>query len=115
MRLVMHVLKKNLKLGIDNETISFKEINQKLTEEFTEVSKAIVNYSYDKTLENLKEVIRETFDLIQVCILILFKSNNISKELGEENLIEDINIEHKDKLSDRGWIYETGIEIDVKE
>lgn len=111
----MHVLKKNLKLGIDNENISFKEINQKLTEEFTEVSKAIVNYSYDKTKANLIEIIREVFDLIQICILTLFKCHKISEELEDNDLIQKINIEHKDKLSEKGWIPLTGIEIDVKE
>lgn len=115
MKFMMHVLKNNPKKKIDNETISFREIKDKLTEEYIELTKAIVNYSYDKTLENLKEVIRESFDLIQVCILVLFKSYKISKEFGEEKLIEDINIEHKDKLSDRGWMPLTGIEIDVKE
>ncbi|WP_160688347.1 hypothetical protein [Clostridium sp. C2-6-12] len=115
MKLIMHVLKNNPKEKINNETISFREIKDKLTEEYIELTKAIVNYGYDKTSDNLKEVLRETFDLIQVCILVLFKSHKISKEFGEEKLIEDINIEHKDKLSDRGWNYETGIEIDVKE
>lgn len=116
MKLLMHVLKKNPKLSIDNETISFKEINKKLTEEFTEVLKAIISYSYDKTLTNLKEIIRETFDLTQICILILWKCHRISKDLDYPGLIEKINIEHKDKLiSKRGWIAETGIEIDVKE
>lgn len=115
MKFIMHVLKNNPKLKIDNETISFKDIKDKLTEEFIEVTKAIVNYSYDRSLDNLKEVIRETFNLIQICILILFKCHNISKDLGEDNLIQNINIEHKDKLLERGWMPLTGIEIDVKE
>lgn len=116
MKLLMHVLKKNIKFDINNETISFKEINCKLTEEFTEVLKAIVNYTQDKTLINLKEIIRETFDLIQMSILILWKCHRIAKDLDLPGLIEEINIEHKDKLiSERGWTIETGIEIDVKE
>lgn len=116
MKLLMYVLKKNNKLSRDNETISFKEINNKLTEEFTEVSKAIVNYNYDKTFINLKEIVRETFDLIQMCILILWKCHRISKDLDVHDLIKEINIEHKDKLiSEREWIVKTGIEIDIKE
>lgn len=112
----MHVLKKNHKLGIDNETISFKDINNKLTEEFVEVAKAIVNYSYNKTLNNVKEIVRKTFDLIQVCIWILWKCNRVADDLDSPGLIEEINIEHKDKLiSGEEWIVETGIEIDVKE
>ncbi|WP_394870545.1 pyrophosphohydrolase domain-containing protein [Clostridium butyricum] len=112
---MMHILKKNNNLNIDNETITFREIADKLKEEFYEVIKAINDYSHNKTLLNLKEIIRETFDLIQVCILIIWRSNRIAKDLDESELIKEINIEHKDKLSERGWIYETGIEIDIKE
>jgi NTP pyrophosphatase (non-canonical NTP hydrolase) len=111
----MHVLKRNDRLGIDNETITFKEISDKLKEEFYEVIKAINQYNHDKTIENLKEIIRETFDVAQICILILWKSHRIALDMDEPQLIQDINIEHKDKLAARGWIHETGIEIDVKE
>lgn len=115
MKLLMHVLKKNNNLNIDNEIITFKQISEKLKEEFYKVIKAINNYNHNKTLLNLKEIIRETFDLIQVSILIMWRCNRIAKDLDEPGLIKEINIEHKDKLSERGWIYETGIEIDVKE
>ena len=116
MKLLMHVLKKSNKLGINNETLTFRQISDKLKEEFYEVIKAINNYNHDKTLLNLKEIIRETFDVIQICILILWRCNRIAKDLDLPELLEEINIEHKDKLiSERGWIAETGIEIDVKE
>lgn len=116
MKLLMHVLKKNPKFNIDNETIKFEEIRKKLTEEFDEVLEAIVNYNQDKRLSNLKEIMRETFDLIQMCILVLWKCHRIAKDLDLPGLMEEINIEHKDKLiSEREWIVETGIEIDVKE
>lgn len=115
MRLLMHVLKKNNKLKIDNETITFREIADKLKEEFYEVIKAINNYSQDKTLGNLKEIIKETFDVIQVCILILWRCHRQALDIDEPNLIKDINIEHKDKLANRGWTMETGIGIDIKE
>lgn len=115
MKLLMHILKKSYKLGIDNETLTLKQISDKLKEEFYEVIKAINNYNHNKTLLNLKEIIRETFDVIQICILILWRSHKIAKNSGHPELIKEINIEHKDKLSERGWIYETGIEIDVKE
>jgi hypothetical protein len=59
---------------------------------------------------------RETFDLIQMCILILWRCHRKALDLDEPLLIKDINIEHKDKLiTERGWIVETGIEIDIKE
>lgn len=115
MRLLMHVLRRNNNLKIDNETISFKEISDKLKEEFYEVINAINNYRHNNSLKNLKEIIRETFDLIQMAILILWKCHRIAKELDLPDLIPEINIEHKDKLSCRGWTFRTGIEIDVKE
>ncbi|WP_297429274.1 hypothetical protein [Clostridium sp.] len=115
MRLLMHILKKNIKLGIDNEAITFSQINDKFKEEFYETIEAINKYKHDKTLLNLKEILRETFDVIQICILILWRCNRIAQDLDEPGLLHEINIEHKDKLSERGWIMRTGIEIDVKE
>ncbi|MFT8352767.1 hypothetical protein [Clostridium saccharoperbutylacetonicum] len=116
MRLIMHVLKRSKKLGIDNETLTFKQISDKLKEEFYEVIKAINNYNHNKTLLNLKEIIRETFDVIQICILIMWRCNRIAKDLDLSELIEEINIEHKDKLiSERGWEPVTGISVEVKE
>lgn len=116
MKLLMHILKNNPRLNINNETITFNEIKDKLKEEFYEVVKAINNYNNERSLVNLKEVIRETFDIIQIAILILWKCHRIAKDLDKPNLIQDINLEHKDKLIlERGWIPETGIEIDVKE
>ena len=48
--------------------------------------------------------------------MILWRAHKKALELDEPNLIQDINLEHKDKLiSGRGWIAETGIQIDVKE
>lgn len=115
MKLLMHILKKNDKLKIDNTTLGPAGIIIKLNEEYREVIQAILNYSEDKTLVNLKEVVRETFDLIQMCILILWRCHKNALNLDEPNLIEDINIEHKDKLMGRAWQIETGIEIDIKE
>lgn len=114
MKLLMHVLKKNDKLNVDNRIISFKQISQKLREEYNEVQETITDYNDKATIENLKELIRETFDLIQICILILWKCHRIAKDIDKSNLIEEVNIEHKDKLAKREWIIETGIEIDVK-
>lgn len=115
MKLLMHVLRKNDKLNIDNTTLSLNQIASKLTEEYTEVVEALENYEEHKTLKNLKEIIRETFDLIQMCILILWRCHRNALTLDEPDLIQEINIEHKDKLVNREWTIETGIEIDVKE
>lgn len=115
MKLMFHVLKNNQKLNIDNETIEFTDIDKKLEEEFMEVSEAINSYRESRSLHDLKEIIKETFDLIQICILILWKCNRQAQTFDEENLIQDINFEHKDKLINRGWIIKTGIEVDVKE
>ena len=65
--------------------------------------------------------IYELIDLANNSMNALIEAKNIMQEQENrtikdaEKFIEDINIEHKDKLSNRGWIYETGIEIDVKE
>lgn len=116
MKLLFHILKRNKKLNIDNTTLGAAGIITKLEEEYKEVVQAILNYSEDKTLINLKEIIRETFDLIQVCILILWRCNRIAVDIDEHNLIQDINIEHKDKLiTERGWEPITGIYVEVKE
>lgn len=115
MKLLMHITKKNDKLGIDNTSISNREIKLKLSEECLEVIDALDKYNNDKTLSNLKNIIRETFDLIQVCILILYRCHRQAQNFDEENLIEKINIEHKNKLTERGWSYETGIKIETGE
>lgn len=115
MKLLMHILRENKKLDIDNTKLNDLTILNKLDEEVGEVINAVKTYNRDKTLNNLKEIVRETFDVIQVCILILWRCHRRALTLDEPNLIKEINIEHKDKLSSRGWIIETGIEIDVKE
>ena len=116
MKLLMHVLKENKKLKIDNQTIGEISILSKLDEEYKEVVKAVMDYKYNKSLTNLMEVIRETFDLIQMCILILWRCDKVAKnDYNYPGLLKDINIEHKDKLISRAWIIETGIEIDIKD
>lgn len=115
MKLLMHVLRENKKLNIDNTKIGFMGIITKLDEEFKEVVRAVLNYSRDRTLGNLREVIAETFDLIQVCILILWRCHRQAVKFDKPNLIQEVNISHKDKLVERKWVIETGIEIDVKE
>lgn len=114
MKLLMHVLKKNKELKIDNERINDLSIIRKLDEECSEVIEAIKIYNRDKTLRNLKEIVAETFDLIQVCILVIWKSHRRALTLDEPKLIEEVNIKHKDKLIEREWIIETGIEINIK-
>lgn len=116
MKLLMHVLKKNTILGIDNETITLEEIKDKLSEEFSEVVDEIWWYSQEKSLSNLKKIVKEGFDLLQVLILLMWKCHREAKNFGKDDLIQECNFKHKDKLiSERGWIIETGIEIDIKE
>ena len=116
MKLLMHILKENKSLGIDNTTLDFTVILVKLREEYREVIEAAKIYDSDRSLRNLKEVIRETFDLIQICILILWRCHIKAVTLDEPKLLEQINIEHKDKLiSERNWIPKTGITIEIKE
>ncbi|WP_321834437.1 nucleoside triphosphate pyrophosphohydrolase family protein [Clostridium butyricum] len=112
---MMHILRENKNLGIDNTTLSIEDILIKLREEYREVIEAAKVYDAERSLSSLKELIRETFDLIQMCILILWRCHRKALNFDEPKLIEEINIEHKDKLiSERHWIPETGIEIDIK-
>ncbi|MEG3040880.1 MAG: hypothetical protein RR891_02675 [Clostridium sp.] len=115
MKLIMHILKSNPRLSIDNEKLSFNDILDKLKEEYIEVVEATYTYSKVRSTSKLKELVGEIFDLIQVCILLLWKCNIQAVTLDNNELIKDVNIDHKDKLIDRGWIIKTGIEIDVKE
>lgn len=115
MKLLMNVLKESKKLNIDNTKIGPMAIIIKLDEEFKEVVKAIMDYSKDRTLSNLKEVISETFDLIQMCILILWRCHRQALSFDEPNLLKDMNIEHKNKFIERQWSFGNDIEINIKE
>lgn len=116
MKLLFHILKKNDKLNIDNRTLSIQGMIDKLDEETQEVFVALKDFENKKSLHNLKEVVRETFDVIQICILILWRCHMRAVTFEEPNLIQEVNIEHKDKLiSSRSWEPVTGIEIDIKE
>lgn len=116
MKLLMQVLKKNDKFKIDNTTITLKELIVKITEEYKEVIEAIQKYENNKRLINLKDIIRETYDLIQMCILVLWKCHRKALTLEEPNLIKELNEEHIVKLIDeRNWIPKANIEIELKE
>lgn len=116
MKLLMQVLKKNDKLRIDNTTITSKELIAKITEEYREVIEAIQKYENNKRLINLKNIIRETYDLIQMCILVLWKCHRKALILDEPNLIKEINQEHIVKLIDeRKWTPKANINIELKE
>ncbi|WP_049041794.1 MazG-like family protein [Clostridium sporogenes] len=116
MKLLMQVLKKNDKLKIDNTTITSKELITKITEEYKEVIEAIQKYENSKRLVNLKNIIRETYDLIQMCILVLWKCHRKALTLDEPNLIKELNEEHRVKLIDkRKWIPKANINIELKE
>ncbi|MBO0569964.1 MazG-like family protein [Clostridium botulinum] len=116
MKLLMQVLKKNDKLKIDNTTITSKELIAKIAEEYKEVIEAIQKYENNKRLTNLKDIIRETYDLIQMCILVLWKCHRKALTLDEPNLIKEINQEHIVKLIDeRNWTPKANIDIELKE
>lgn len=115
MKLLFHVLKENKKLEIDNGKLDFNQIYKLLEEETLEVKEAILNYKMCASFISLIEIIREVYDVIQICILLLWTCNREQKLYGSKNILQDINIEHKDKLAYREWIIATGIEVDVKE
>lgn len=115
MKLKMNVLKNNEKLGIDNRLISFTKINRKLKEEHREVELELVSMAQKGDLVGLKNLISETFDLIQMCVLILDKCNKYADLIDENLLIENMNKEHNDKLKERGWELGAEINIEIKE
>lgn len=117
MRFMFHILSRSRALNIDNNTLSAEDMIKKLKEESNEVSVAVENYLKNRSLNNFKEIIKETYDVIQVAILILWRSNKIAKEeYKKPNLLQELNLEHKDKLiTERLWEPVTGIEVVVKE
>lgn len=115
MKLIMHVLKKNPKEKINNEMATFDMLKDKLEEEYKEVVEAIDNYNKCKSVSNLILLVEEIFDLIQMCIALLYKCHRRAQDHECPTLIHDVNIRHKNKLIARGWIFKTGIQIDVKE
>lgn len=116
MKLLFHVLKCSKKLNIDNETLPNEKIGDKLIEETEEVICQLGNLRLNKDYTSLVETVKETFDVIQVCILILWRCHRLAKKkYNKSNLIQELNLEHKDKLMYRGWEPHTGIEVDVKE
>ena len=109
-------MKQSKKLNIDNETLSCEKIGDKLIEETQEVISQLGNLRLNKDYTSLVETIKETYDVIQVCILILWRCHRLAKnKYKKPNLVQEINLEHKDKLMCRGWEPVTGIEIEVKE
>ena len=86
-----HILRENKKLNIDNTRANDITILNKLDEECKEVIKATKDYHKDKTLSNLKEIVRETFDLIQVCILSLIVL--LSSSLSLFKLAPEVTVE----------------------
>ena len=115
MRLLMHVLKRNKRLNIDNRRLGTIGIISKLNEEVKEVEVELLRYKEKHTKRTLKNIVAETFDVMQICILILWRCHLESKRYNEPDSVQDVNLQHKDKLMGRGWEIETGIEINVKE
>lgn len=115
MKLKMNVLKNNENLEIDNRLISFNEIYQNLKEEYREVVLELQSMTQKGDLVGLKDLISETFDLIQMCVLILDKCNKYADLIDENRIIENMNKEHNDKLKERGWESELEINIEITE
>lgn len=115
MKLIFYILKNNKKLKLDNEQISLLGIKRKLREEYRELIKITSKFEEDNELDSLKDVAREAMDVIQVCILYMYKINKLAKEKGSNNLIEEINKAHNNKLIiERRWVPETSISVEIK-
>ena len=94
MKLLFHVLKCSKKLNIDNETNQNEKIGDKLIEETEEVICQLGNLRLNNDYTSLVETIKETFDVIQVCILILWRCNKLAKRKYDKyNLLQEINLE----------------------
>ena len=116
--LKFNVLSKSEKLGIDNTKASFKDFGEKLKEECNEVYTEINNvYEEQDNINNIINLVRETYDVIQVCIAILWKSHKLAKEKYKDNkLLKRENMAHNYKLlAKRQWSSESKIEVEVKE
>lgn len=113
-KLEMAVTEENKSLGIDNAKATGEELITKLEEETKEVAEAIREYEKDKTLKSLLEIIRETYDLIQMCIVILWRCNRKANYCDYPDMLEAENRVHIKKLLKRRWEFENDIEIEVK-
>lgn len=113
-KLEMAVTEENKSLGIDNAKATGEELISKLEEETKEVVEAIRDYENSKTLKSLLEIIRETYDLIQMCIVILWRCNMKSDYYDYKELLEAENRLHVKKLVKRKWKFGKRINIEVK-
>lgn len=99
--MIIPVLKRSKKLGIDKRTESIKSMIDKLKEESGEVEKAYLEES------SWSELAGEIMDIIQVCIGLLWR-------LDKEKLI-DIKKTIKDHwrklMQDRDWEIETVLKV----
>lgn len=112
-KLEMAVTEENKSLGIDNDKATGEELITKLEEETREVRNAIEDYEKSKTLGDLLEVIRETLDVIQMCIVILWRCGKKSEHNYKE-LLEGENRVHIKKLLKRKWKFGKKINIEIK-
>ena len=112
-KLEMAVTEENKSLGIDNAKATGEELITKLEEETREVAEAIREYEKDKTLKSLLEIIRETYDLVQMCIVILWRYGKKSEHNYKE-LLEGENRVHIKKLLKRKWKLGKKINIEIK-
>lgn len=99
--MVFKIMKKNANLGIDNNTLSFSAIKDKLEEEYKEVEVEIQQ-------ENWWQLGLEVMDLIQICILILWRLS--LKGIS----ITALNKEHYKKLERRKWEVESIINVEIE-
>ena len=113
-KLKMAVTKENRALKINNKELTGSELAKKLLEEAEEVERAIKNYRDKKSLLNLLEIVRETYDVIQICIVILWRCNLKADYLDYPDMLEAENRIHLRKLKKRRWEFEKDIEIEVK-
>lgn len=113
MKLTLYTLLHSKQLNLDNRTCTLGDISMKLIEETRETTEALHHYKHNATTDNLREVVLEALDVIQICILILWRAKKESIKLKETGFIQRCNAEHILKLNRRGWTTESRIDINV--
>lgn len=103
MNLLFNTLLNSKQLNLDNENIDLKQVCEKLYEETKETKIAINKFISEDSEENLRQITLETYDIIQVCILILYKIHKEATSRKLKNFITRCNAEHIQKLNRRGW------------
>lgn len=105
---VLYPTTRNLDEGLKNNNLS--SMAKKLCEETVEVMEAATIYEMGGTSDTRDKLVQELMDTVQMSLNIL---NYINGDIGLD-MQEQIKL-HNDKLQERGWEWDTGLSLEVKE